>query len=94
MTAPSEVMELLISRIARVMAVDPTSVSGESRFDDDLHADSLDLVEVVEGVERDLAERGQQAALSDEELLGLRTVAEAAERIAASTTAIGKGEDG
>lgn len=91
MVTTDEVMALMVGRVAAVMAIDPATVSGASRFDEDLHADSLDLVEVIEGVERDLSERGHRLSLSDEELLGLRTVAEAARRIAGTATAAGEG---
>lgn len=92
MTTSAEVLGLLIARTARVMGVDAATVSSASRFDEDLHADSLDLVEVMEGMDRDLRARGQQVGLSDAQLLGLRTVGEAAEGIAASTS--GQGEAG
>lgn len=92
MTTQDEVLALLVWRIAAVMGVDAASVSGSSRFDEDLHADSLDLLEVVEGVERDLAARGRRAGLSDAELLGLRTVGEASERIAASSRDLEEGK--
>lgn len=91
MVTTDEVMNLVVGRIAAVMAIDPATVSGDSRFDEDLHADSLDLVEVIEGVERDLSQRGHQLALSDEELLSLRTVAEAAQRIAGTASPTGEG---
>jgi len=81
-------MQLLVRRIAGVMAVDPAHVAPDTRFDEDLHADSLDLVEVVEGVERDLRGRGERMRLGDAELLELRTVAQAAERIAGSSTVV------
>lgn len=86
MATTPEVLDLLVGRLAAVMAVDAEQISPAARFDEDLHADSLDLVEVVEGVEQDLRERGQPSHLSDEELVGLRTVGEAAERIAAQTS--------
>lgn len=92
MATADDVLGLLVPRIVRVLAIDPGRVSADARFDEDLHADSLDLVEVVEGVERDLQERGERAELTDEELLALRTVGEAAERIAESTTAAGDAE--
>jgi acyl carrier protein len=80
-----EVRRALTERIASVLALQ-ADVPLDARFDEDLHADSLDLVEVVEGVERDLAARGFTVALDDEQLLGLRTVRDAAEQIHASTT--------
>ena len=80
-----DVMSLLVARLATVMAVSADQIGAGTRFDEDLHADSLDLVEVIEGVERDLRAREETPALADDELVGLQTVGEAAERIAAST---------
>lgn len=88
MPALEEVQALLAAKVKDVMALGG-EVALDARFDEDLHADSLDLVEVVEGVERHLADRGAVVALSDEELLGLRTVGEAAERIHASLDGAG-----
>lgn len=85
MASADQVLGLLVTRFATVMGVPAEQITAETRFDEDLHADSLDLVEVVEGVERDLREGGDPAALGDDELLGLQTVGEAAAAIAAST---------
>jgi acyl carrier protein len=78
-----EVAALVAARIAAVLALD-VEVGPQARFDEDLHADSLDLVEVIEGVEQDLAARGADVALDDEALLGLRTVGDAAVRLHAA----------
>jgi acyl carrier protein len=83
-----EVTELLRSRLAAVLATDAERIDSTARFDEDLQADSLDLVEVVEGVERDLASRGLEVASPDDELASLATVAEAAERIASSVRSV------
>jgi acyl carrier protein len=83
-----EVTELLRSRLAAVLATDAERIDSTARFDEDLQADSLDLVEVVEGVERDLASRGLEVAIPDDELASLATVAEAAERIASSVRSV------
>ena len=77
-----EVLDLLVARVATVLGVDGP-VTPETRFDEDLHADSLDLVEVVESVERALRAKGYQLTVDDDELLTVQTVGEAAERIAA-----------
>jgi acyl carrier protein len=82
---PDEVQHLLVTRLRTVLAHEG-DISAAARFDEDLHADSLDLVEVIEGVERDLAERGLTAALDDEELLELETVGDAVRRIHAAAT--------
>ena len=84
MITAQEVLALLVERIAGVLAVDGMAIGADTRFDEDLHADSLDLVEVVEGVERELRARGVAVGLPDAELVALRTVGDAATRIAAS----------
>jgi acyl carrier protein len=83
-----EVRRLVVARLVSVLALDG-EVDGDARFDEDLHADSLDLVEVIEGVERDLAARGLEVALADDELLDLETVGDAVRRIHAAATTAG-----
>ena len=80
-----DVLALLTERIGVVLAVDEP-VTAQTRFDEDLHADSLDLVEVVEGVEQTLRQRGFSVAVDDDALLGSQTVGEAAQHIAAGLT--------
>lgn len=77
------VLELLTARLAAVLAIDPAVVTPDARFDEDLQADSLDLVEVIEGVEQDLRGRGIEVSMSDDELATLQTVGDAAGRLAA-----------
>lgn len=77
------VQRLLVVTVGTVLALD-VEVELDARFDEDLHADSLDLLEVVENVERALAAEGVEVSLPDAALAGLRTVGEAAQRIHAS----------
>jgi acyl carrier protein len=81
-----EVLELLVRRAALVMAVDESGLSAETRMDEDLHADSLDLVEIVEGVEADLRARGYDVTVPEEELLSAATVGAAADALARHTS--------
>lgn len=74
------VSRLLVARIQQVLLRDD-GIGPDSRFDADLHADSLDVVEIIEGVERDLAARGVRLELPDDVLLALGTVGEAARAI-------------
>lgn len=78
------ILELVIHHVAAVLDVRRTQLTAATRFDDDLHADSLDLLEVVEVVERELGRRGLTARISDDEFAELRTVGEVAERVAAA----------
>lgn len=77
--AREEVLALLTERLAAVLARPAAQIGPDDRFDADLHADSLDLVETVEAVEAELARRGVAVRLADDELLTLRTVGEAAD---------------
>ena len=77
-----QVIDLVLQRVRMVLDLPETSVTPDSRFDEDLHADSLDLVEVVESVERELSQRGLDISVPDDELLAMQTVGEAAQRIA------------
>lgn len=79
----ADVVSLLAERISVVLGVDDTPVTEDTRFDEDLHADSLDLVEVVESVEKELRDRGYTVSVDDDALLASETVGAAARTIAA-----------
>lgn len=84
-----EVLALMVERVRDVMALEGSGLprgvraSGwrEVRFDEDLHADSLDLVEVVEGVERELRGRGLRVSVADADLADVRTVGDAVDAL-------------
>ncbi len=79
----AEVLSLLSERITVVLGLDDQTVDAGTRFDEDLHADSLDLVEVVESVEKALRDRGYTLSVNDDALLAATTVGQAADEIAA-----------
>jgi acyl carrier protein len=73
-----QVLAVVQAAIATVLELDPTTVTRETRFRDDLQADSLGLVEIVEIVEEELAPQARPGFhIEDEDLDGLRTVGEA-----------------
>ena len=73
-----EVFALVRQACATVLEVEPATVTRDTRFVADLHADSLALVEIVEVVEEALAPRARPGFhIDDEDLDGLRTVGEA-----------------
>lgn len=76
-------LTLLSERISVVLGLGDEPVTATTRFDEDLHADSLDLVEVVESVEKALRERGYMLSVNDDALLATTTVGEAADEITA-----------
>ena len=73
-----QVLALVQRACVTVLELDPASVSRQTRFVEDLQADSLALVEIVEIVEEELAPRAPAGFhIEDEELDGLTTVGEA-----------------
>lgn len=71
-----EITTLICDHLQRVLALDTAPAPGAS-LSQDLHADSLDLVEVIEGVEADLGRRGVTVHLPEESLRRVTTVADA-----------------
>ncbi|MDR1085142.1 MAG: acyl carrier protein [Deltaproteobacteria bacterium] len=49
----SEIMERVIKVVADQLQVEPSDIRPESSFQDDLGADSLDLVELIMGMEEE-----------------------------------------
>jgi acyl carrier protein len=76
----AEVLAVVRAAVGTVLEVDAAGVTGSTRFREDLQADSLALVEIVEIVEEQLSARVAGGFhVEDEELDGLRTVGEAVE---------------
>lgn len=44
-------LERLIGAIADVLDLDPSTITADSKFADDLGADSLDVLEIIMGIE-------------------------------------------
>jgi acyl carrier protein len=75
---PEQVLAVVQAAVATVLERDPATVGRETRFKEDLQADSLALVEIVEIVEEELAPRARPGFhLEDEDLDALTTVGEA-----------------
>lgn len=78
-TLPSNgpLLQQLIDLTVDVLELAPEQVVPEARFAEELGADSLDLVELVEAIEVEFAVR-----IADEELADITTVGEAYEVVA------------
>ena len=61
----------------------PASISESSSFAEDLDADSLALIELVEALEEELGERTVGFRIEDEDLEDLRTVRDAVDYVVA-----------
>ena len=65
-----EILKTLRDMIAEQFAIDPASVTMETSYEDDLSADSVDLVELMMALE----EAFEVEEIPEEELAGMKTV--------------------
>ena len=78
-----QVFELIRDRLADILEIEPATISEGSSFGDDLNADSLALIELVEALEEELAERTVGFRIDDEDLEDLKTVRDAVDYVVA-----------
>jgi len=71
------VLEIVRANLADILEIDPASISEGQSFVDDLDADSLALIELVEALEEELGERSVGFRIEDEDLVDLKTVRDA-----------------
>ena len=77
----NEVFELIRDRLADILEIDPGSVHEGDSFADDLDADSLALIELVEALEEEIGERTVGFRIDDEDLEDLKTVRDAVDYV-------------
>jgi acyl carrier protein len=78
-----QVFELIRDRLADILEVDPAGIAESASFTDDLAADSLALIELVEALEEELSERSVGFRIDDEDLEDLKTVRDAVDYVVA-----------
>jgi acyl carrier protein len=78
-----QVLELIRHNLADILEVKPESISEGNSFGDDLGADSLALIELVEALEEELSERTVGFRIDDEDLEDLKTVRDAVDYVMA-----------
>ena len=78
---PDEVYRILRERLAEILEIDEDRIKLESSFTEDLDADSLALIELVEALEEELSERTVGFRIDDEDLEDLKTVRDAVDYV-------------
>ena len=78
-----QVLELIRGQLAEILEIEPSGISESSSFAEDLNADSLALIELVEALEEELGERSVGFRIDDEDLEDLRTVRDAVDYVVA-----------
>ena len=85
-TAPMDraaVFEIIRDRLADILEIEASSISEGQSFTDDLEADSLALIELVEAIEEEVGERTVGFRIDDEDLEDLKTVRDAVDYVCA-----------
>jgi len=77
----AEIVQLVRDRLAEILEIEPDQINEGHSFFDDLDADSLALIELVEGLEEELSERTVGFRIDDEDLEDLKTVRDAVDYV-------------
>ena len=77
------VLELIRDRLADILEIEPSGINEGDSFADDLDADSLALIELVEALEEELGERSVGFRIDAEDLEDLKTVRDAVDYVVA-----------
>jgi acyl carrier protein len=77
------VLNLVRDRLADILEIEPTAINEGDSFADDLDADSLALIELVEALEEELGERSVGFRIEDEDLADLKTVRDSVDYVMA-----------
>ena len=78
-----EIVDLVRDRLADILEIEPSAIHEGDSFADDLEADSLALIELVEALEEELGERSVGFRIEDEDLEDLKTVRDAVDYVVA-----------
>ncbi len=77
------VVALVKDRLADILEIEPGTINEGDSFRDDLDADSLALIELVEAIEEELSERAVGFRIDDDDLEDLKTVRDAVDYVVA-----------
>ena len=75
------ILDIVRERLADILDIEPQSIAEGASFVDDLDADSLALIELVESLEEEMSERTVGFRIDDEDLEDLKTVRDAVDYV-------------
>ncbi|MDA8400333.1 MAG: phosphopantetheine-binding protein [Actinomycetota bacterium] len=76
-----EVLDLVRGQLAEILEIEPEKIKETSSFTEDLEADSLALIELVEALEEELGEKVTGFHIADEDIEDLVTVRDAVDYV-------------
>ena len=77
------VLALVRDRLADILDIEPSAIAEGASFTDDLDADSLALIELVEALEEEVGKHSPGFHIDDEDLQDLKTVRDAVDYVTA-----------
>jgi acyl carrier protein len=83
-----EILNIVRDRLADILEIEPSTITEGQSFVDDLEADSLALIELVEALEEQLSDRLPDFRIEDEDLEDLKTVRDAVDYVHERATAV------
>jgi acyl carrier protein len=75
------IVNLVKDRLADILEIEPSAITESSSFADDLDADSLALIELVEMLEEEVTKHSPGFFIEDEDLQDLKTVRDAVDYV-------------
>jgi acyl carrier protein len=78
------VLDKVRAHLADILEIDAGSISEEQSFVDDLGADSIALIELVDSLEQDFSVDVPDFQFDDDELVNLKTVRDAVDYVVAA----------
>jgi len=77
----SAVVDVVKKQLAEILEIDASSIDESQSFADDLGADSIALIELVDCLEQEFSQTLPDFQFDDDDLVNLRTVADAVDYI-------------
>ena len=77
----NDVLELVQTQLGEILEIEPATIAESASFADDLNADSLALIELVEALEEELRDQIEGFRIEDDDLEDLRTVRDAVDYV-------------
>lgn len=77
------VFQIIRDRLADILEIEPGTISEGQSFTDDLEADSLALIELVEAIEEAMSDQVEGFRIEDDDLEDLKTVRDAVDYVCA-----------
>ncbi len=82
-----QVYELIRDRLSDILEIEPAKIVQSAAFSEDLAADSLALIELVESLESEIGVSHKGFRIDDEDLDDLKTVRDAVDYVVAKLEA-------